>query len=249
MLLLSVWMARIRYRALATALIEAVLSLGWKLLFTIALAGAAIWGFVEIASEVTEGDTEAWDRALLLALRDSADPASPWGPRWLQELARDFTALGGVGVLATLSTIAVGYLWLSRKHHAAIAIVIAVVSGQIVSSLLKIGFDRARPDLVPHGSFVYTASFPSGHSMMAAITYLTLGAMLARVHTSVAMKIYLLSIAVFLTFTVGVSRVYLGVHWPSDVAAGWAVGAAWAFGCSVVMEWLQRRGEVETVHK
>jgi undecaprenyl-diphosphatase len=216
-----------------------------RVLLTIALIGAALWLFVNIASEVVEGDTAAWDRALLLALRNAADPRLPWGPRWVQELARDFTALGGVAVLSVITAISVGYLWLDRKRHAAIAIVVAVVGGQLVSTALKLGFDRARPDLVPHGSFVYTASFPSGHSMMAAVTYLTLGAMLARVHASVRIKIYLLSIACLLTFVVGASRVYLGVHWPSDVLAGWTLGAAWAFGCAIVMRRLQRKGEVE----
>lgn len=216
-----------------------------RVLLTIALIGAALWLFVNIASEVVEGDTEAWDRALLLALRNAADPQLPWGPRWVQELARDFTALGGVGVLSVITAISVGYLWLDRKRHAAFAIAVAVVGGQLVSSALKLGFDRARPDLVPHGSFVYTASFPSGHSMMAAVTYLTLGAMLARVHESVRIKIFLLSVACVLTFVVGTSRVYLGVHWPSDVLAGWTLGAAWAFGCAIVMRRLQRQGDVE----
>jgi undecaprenyl-diphosphatase len=139
----------------------------------------------------------------------------------------------------------IGYLLLAGKRNAAIAVFVAVAGGQILSTLLKLGFDRVRPDLVPHGSFVYTSSFPSGHSMMAAITYLTLGAMLARVQATIRIKIYLLTVAVFLTVLVGVSRVYLGVHWPTDVAAGWAVGAAWALLCSLVMRRLQRRGKVE----
>ena len=214
-------------------------------LVAIGLIGASLWLFISIAGEVVEGETTAWDRRLLLALRSAADPAMPWGPAWVQEMARDFTALGGVAVLTLMTLAVIGYLLLAGKRYAAVAVLVAVAGGLILSSLLKLGFDRARPELVPHGSFVYTTSFPSGHSMMAAVTYLTLGAMLARVEASLRMKIYLLSVAVFLTVLVGVSRVYLGVHWPTDVAAGWAGGAAWALACSLVMRRLQRRGQVE----
>jgi undecaprenyl-diphosphatase len=217
-----------------------------SVLVAIGLLGAALWLFIAIAGEVMEGETTAWDRRLLLALRNAADPAMPWGPPWVQEMARDFTALGGVAVLTLMTLVVTGYLVLAGKRHAAIAVFAAVAGGLIVSTLLKLGFDRARPDLVPHGSVVYTSSFPSGHSMMAAVTYLTLGALLARVEASIRMKTYLLSVAVILTVLVGVSRVYLGVHWPTDVAAGWAVGAAWALACSLVMRRLQTRGRVET---
>jgi undecaprenyl-diphosphatase len=216
-----------------------------SVLATIGLIGASLWLFISIAGEVVEGETSAWDRRVLLALRSAADPAVPWGPAWVQEAARDVTALGGVALLALMTLTVIGYLLLARKRHAALAVSVAVAGGLILSSLLKLGFERPRPDLVPHGSFVYTTSFPSGHSVMAAVTYLTLGAMLARVEASVRMKVYLLSVAIVLTVLVGASRVYLGVHWPTDVAAGWAVGAAWALLCSLVMRRLQRRGQVE----
>lgn len=160
-------------------------------------------------------------------------------------MARDFTALGSLGVLTLLVLAAIGYLGLTGKRHAALAVFVAVAGGQLLSTVLKVGFDRARPDIVPHGVFVYTASFPSGHAMMAAITYLTLGALLARVHEPVRIKMYLLAFAVLLTVLVGVSRVYLGVHWPSDVAGGWAIGAAWALLSSLAMRMLQRHGKVE----
>ena len=158
---------------------------------------------------------------------------------------RDFTALGGLGVLALITAAAIGYLLLDGKRHAALAVLVAVGGGQLLSLALKAGFDRPRPDLVPHEVAVYTASFPSGHSMMAAVTYLTLGALLARVNESWQHRLYLISIAIVLTLTVGVSRVYLGVHWPSDVLGGWALGAAWALACWAVMRRLQRRGSVE----
>lgn len=216
-----------------------------SILVALGAMAAALWLFIEIADEVADGEARAWDRTLLLALRSAGDPASPWGPAWMHEMARDFTALGGVGVLTLLTAAAFGYLRIIGKRHAALAVLVAVIGGQLLGLALKMGFDRARPDLVPHGSIVYTASFPSGHSMMAAVTYLTLGAMLAQVHAPLRIKAYLLSLALILTLLVGVSRVYLGVHWPTDVAAGWAVGSAWALACHFAMQQLQRRGEVE----
>jgi undecaprenyl-diphosphatase len=115
----------------------------------------------------------------------------------------------------------------------------------MLSMAVKMGFDRPRPELVPHGSYVYTASFPSGHSMMSAVVYLTLAAMLARVQPQWRLRIYILGVAVLVTLLVGFSRVYLGVHWPSDVLAGWAVGAAWALTCWLATLLLQRRGGIE----
>ena len=143
------------------------------------LVGAGLWAFVELADEVTEGDTQSLDRTILLALCNPNDPSDPLGPRWVEELGRDVTALGGVGVLLFITVATVGFLALDEKKHAALFLVVAVVGGLVVSSLLKRGFERPRPDLVPHGSYVYTSSFPSGHSTMATATYLTLGALFA----------------------------------------------------------------------
>ncbi len=215
------------------------------LLIALALGAAGIWGFVELAAEVIEGDTARLDRALLLALRSPADLTDPLGPPWVEELFRDFTALGGVGFLTLLTLAVVGFLLLDRRVRAAMLVLTSVGGGTALSMLLKQFFDRPRPDLVPHESFVYTASFPSGHSMMAAVTYLTLGALLARVQPRRPAKAYLLVLAALLTLLVGVSRVYLGVHWPTDVLAGWAAGATWALLCWLAARWLQRRGEVE----
>ncbi|MCI3952413.1 MAG: Membrane-associated phospholipid phosphatase [Burkholderiales bacterium] len=226
-------------------MLEPFARLEWGLLAGLALAAAAFWGFMELADEVLEGGTRAVDRALLLAFRNAEDPSDPWGPRWLHEVMRDFTALGGMALLTLFTAAAIGYLLLDAKRHAAVAVFVAVAGGQLLSILLKIGFDRPRPDLVPHDIFVYTASFPSGHSMMSAVTYLTLGAMLARVDDKLAHKIYVLGLALLLTVVVGVSRIYLGVHWPSDVVGGWAVGAGWALLCWSVMRHLQRRGQIE----
>lgn len=214
------------------------------LLAVVGLAGG-IWAFVEIADEVTEGETHTIDKRLLLAFRSTADPREPLGPGWLEEMGRDFTALGGIGVLILIGIGVIAYLLLASKYRTALFTAIALTGGWLLSNLLKLGFDRPRPDLVPHGSIVYTTSFPSGHSMMAAVTYLTLAAMLARVQTRRRLKAYLLLVAILLTVLVGISRVYLGVHWPSDVLAGWTAGAAWASLCWLVARSLQRRGRIE----
>lgn len=204
-----------------------------------------IWGFVEIAEEVTEGETRVIDETILLAMRNSADRSDPIGPGWVEEIGRDFTALGGVAVLVFVTIAACGWLALDRKIRTMFFVIVAVGGGDVLSALLKNFFDRPRPDLVPHGSIVYTTSFPSGHAMMSAVTYLTLGAILARVQPRYRLKAYLFILAGLLTFAVGVSRVYLGVHWPTDVLAGWAVGSAWALLCWLVARFLQRRGQIE----
>ncbi len=205
----------------------------------------AIWGFAEVADETMEGDSRAFDEYVLLALRSPGDPANPRGPRWLEEIGRDLTGLGGVMVLSSVTLAAAGYLLLRGKSRIMWFLLIAVGGGIVLSLLMKQLFDRPRPDLVAHGSYVYTTSFPSGHSMMSAVTYLTLAALLAKVESRRAIRMYLLSIAVVLTLLIGVSRVYLGVHWPTDVAAGWCAGTAWALGCWAVATFLQRRGRIE----
>ncbi len=211
---------------------------------TLAVA-AGLFAFAELAEAVVEGDTRAFDEFLLLGLRSAADPSDPLGPRWLEETMRDFTALGGIGVLSAVAFAVIGYLALAGKRHAATTVAVAVAGGFLLSSALKWGFARPRPDLVPHGQAVYTQSFPSSHAMLSAVVYLTLGALLARTQPRRRVKLYFLAVAGVLTVVVGVSRVYLGVHWPTDVLAGWTVGAGWAFLCWLVMLWLQRRGQVE----
>jgi len=219
------------------------------ILIPLALIAGGIWLFVELADEVVEGSTARIDEAILLALRDPADQNNPLGPPWVEETMRDFTALGGGGVLILLTGSAILYLALQRKLRAALLIVLAVVGGMLLSQSLKMAFDRPRPDLVPHGSIVYFASFPSGHSMISAATYLTLGALLARLQTLRRLKLFILLLAVLITTLVGISRIYLGVHWPTDVLGGWTAGAVWAVLCWFVMWWLQQRGEVEPAGK
>ena len=210
----------------------------WLLLF----APALLLGFVKLANEVQEGETAAFDRYVLLLFRDSLDPARPVGPLWLQEAMRDATSIGSVVVLGVILAAVVGYLVLANRRDAALFVAFAVVGGQILSTLLKTTFERPRPDIVPHATAVFTASFPSGHATLSAVTYLTLGALLTRVLPDRRTRIYVVSLAAFLTFIVGLSRVYLGVHWPTDVLAGWCLGSAWAVACWVALLCVQRWG-------
>jgi len=209
------------------------------------LAAGGVWLFLEIADEVLEGATTSVDEQLLLMLRATSDSSDPLGPPWVEDLARDITGVGGAGILTLLTAATAGFLALQRKSHLALYVLAAVASGALLSTLLKMGFDRPRPGLVPHGQIVYTSSFPSGHSMLSAIAFLTLGALLASSQTNFRLRAYLIGVAVFLTVLVGVSRVYLGVHWPTDVLAGWTAGAAWALLCWALAEKLRRRGAVE----
>ena len=145
------------------------------LLFLVSLAAL---GFFLLAGEVVEGDTAAFDEAILLALRTPGDLSDPIGSHWVEEMARAMTALGGVAWLTSLTIGVAGYLALSRHTRTMWFLLIAIGSGTLISRSAKMLFERARPDLVPHGSYVYTASFPSGHTMLSAVTYLTLAVML-----------------------------------------------------------------------
>jgi undecaprenyl-diphosphatase len=218
-------------------------------LLSLAAVTLFAWAFIKIAAEVIEGDTMGLDRAILLALREAQNSADPIGPSWFEEAARDVTALGGHVILILVTVATLAYLVMTRKSHAALLLLASVGGGMLLSTVLKMGFERPRPELVPHAARVYTASFPSGHAMLSAVTYLTLGALLARVQPNRRLKAYLIGLAVSLTLLVGASRVYLGVHWPSDVLAGWCVGAAWASLCWFIALQLQRRGQVETGHE
>lgn len=184
--------------------------------------------FLKFCSEVMEGESHDIDQSIIFFIRDYTVPEHLLGKPWFAEMMRDISGLGGIAVLTLLTLAVMAYLILRRNGGQALYVLVAVVTGSMFSNLLKVGFDRPRPDIIPHGSHTMLPSFPSGHSLISAITYLTLGAMVAAAHRGRWMRIYLMAVPVILTLMIGISRIYLGVHWPSDVLAGWLGGAAWA---------------------
>ncbi|QPC86500.1 phosphatase PAP2 family protein [Mesorhizobium sp. NBSH29] len=211
--------------------------------FTVLLAaltvGGGIWGFVELLEVARDKTAHSFDTRILLAFRTPGDPSDPIGPGWVEEAMRDLTALGSTAILLFIVVTVLLYLLLDGKRRAALFILLAVAGGQVLSSFLKLGVERPRPDLVSHMAEVYTLSFPSGHAMLSAVTYLTLGSLMAHILQRRTLKIYVLSVAVIATLLVGISRVYLGVHWPTDVLAGWCAGTAWAMLCWLIAHGLQ----------
>lgn len=214
-------------------------------LIALLLIAGAIWVFAEVADEVIEGESLAFDEALLRAFRRPDDLSKPIGPAWLLRIAEDLTALGGVAVISLVTVTTVGYLALRKKWGAATLVIASIGGGAIVSTLLKNLFDRPRPTAVVHLIEVQSLSFPSGHSMLSAVTYLTLGSLLARTTADWRIKTYILGMAVLLAGVIGTTRVFLGVHYPTDVLAGWCAGISWALLCSLIARWLQRQGAVE----
>ncbi|MBV9834412.1 MAG: phosphatase PAP2 family protein [Alphaproteobacteria bacterium] len=198
-----------------------------------AFAGLAVVLFLALrfASELAEGEGLAFDKALLLALRQPDDLAQPIGPAWLQTVMVDITALGSTTVLTLMVVLAVSYLLAIRQRLVALVIIASVTGGALLNFLLKAGFARPRPDLVAHLVKETSMSFPSGHSANSAVIYLTLAILLAGTQTQLRVRWLIIICALLLTITIGATRVYLGVHWPSDVVAGWAIGASWALFC------------------
>ena len=216
----------------------------WMLAAVVTIAGLML-AFGHIAEEVFEGDATKFDKTTLLLFRNPSDVSDPIGPPWLEEMARDITALGSYAILTIIFFAVVTYLFMARQRAAALWVAIAVLGGVVLSNLLKFTFERPRPDLVPHAVRVFTTSFPSGHATLSAITYLTLGALLAGLYDVFRFKVYFISLAIFLTVAVGISRIYLGVHYPTDVLAGWCAGAAWAALWWTIFRWLQSEGRVQ----
>lgn len=200
-------------------------------LFAGLIVVAGIFGVVELMHVASAATPPAFDPRILLAFREAGHTGTPLGPHWLKGAVRDVTSLGSATVVFLLAAAVAVYLVLSRRASTGLFVMFAVVGGQALASLLKLLVERPRPEVVPHLAHVSTLSFPSGHATMSAVTYLTLALLAARFLPQRAAKIYIVALAVGLALLIGVSRLYLGVHWPTDVMAGWCTGFAWASLC------------------
>ena len=199
-----------------------------RALLGVVLIAGGLWAFLSLGGEVTEGDTRAFDRLALLSLRTPGRLEDPIGPPFLEEAVRDITALGGTTIIALLTLAGVLGFAMHRRYRHALVLGGAVLLAYGSSEISKMAYGRPRPDLVPHVVQVYSGSFPSGHSTLAATTYLTLAMLISSLAETRRSKVLAYGLAVAILIAVGCSRVYLGVHWPSDVLAGWGLGAVWA---------------------
>ena len=213
-----------------------------RILIVFLISAALAFGLGKLASEVVEGDTFALDRLIIRSLRVATAPAVPIAPRWFTTAMIDVTALGGVTVLTLLTLFAAGYLLALGKGRTAVFVSASVALGAGATTILKQFFSRVRPDIVPHLVPADSASFPSGHAMNSALVYLTLAMLVARTEEDARLSVYLVVSAVLTTLIVGFSRVFLGVHWPSDVVAGWGVGGLWAVLSTLAYKRLQGGG-------
>jgi len=211
----------------------------WLLVGTLALL-SIILVILNLTGEVLEGDTLEFDKRMLASLRKADNPAQPIGPAWLELAAFDVTALGGPTVLGMTVLAVVGFLVLQGMYRNAAFVFLASVGGWMLNDLLKEVFARPRPQVVPHLRQVMSLSFPSGHALTSAAIFLTLGALLMRVAQSRLVKFYIMFIAMTATLLVGATRVYLGVHYPTDVLAGWLIGISWALFCWLLERSLER---------
>lgn len=194
------------------------------------LPALLIYATIEMMDEVAEGEADIIDRRILASLRAPGAPHEPLGPDWFVIAMKDLTSLGSTTVLTLVTLVALGFLLASRRFALAGVLGASIALGTLFNNLLKSIFERARPEFVAEGVPIDSFSFPSGHAMLSAIVYLSLGALLARSEERRRYKGYILGVAIALTLLIGASRLYLGVHYPTDVLAGWCIGALWAMG-------------------
>jgi undecaprenyl-diphosphatase len=210
-----------------------------RLLLRVFLIFAGVLIFILIANQVSKGETKYFDLMILKSLRNPGNLSQPIGPEWVELAMRDITSLGGGTIIVIITLFVAGYLILQKNYSALWLILAATIGGALVGLGLKELMGRERPPLIFHLVYVDTLSFPSGHSMMSAVVYLTQAALLARIQQKKSIRIYIISIALSLTFLIGISRIYLGVHYPTDVLAGWSLGIAWAALCWLIAWYIQ----------
>jgi len=222
-------------------IIHRVLQIEIKVLLRVLLIVIGFLLFIFLTDEVREGETKHFDLMILESLRQPGNFHQPVGPEWVELAMRDITALGGGTVIIIITLSVVGYLIIQKKYNSLWLILGATIGGALIGFMLKEIVARERPEAVFHLVYVTSLSFPSGHSMMSMVVYITQASLLAQIQPKRSLKIYIITVALILTFLIGISRVFLGVHYPTDVLAGWSIGIAWALLCWLIAWYIRER--------
>lgn len=222
-------------------------AVGVFLVIGLGLVTLAAAAFALIAQAMVEGQTEAFDNGILRFMGNVGAP-------WLDMMALEVTALGARVVVYMVVLVASAFLWQSRHHYSAALLWVSVIGAGLVNTVLKVSFNRPRPDVFPwRTQHVGLASFPSGHAMTSIVVYGTLAFLIGRLAPTRWLRRLVWGVAVMVILLVGLSRLYLGVHYPSDVLAGFIIGGAWAIICALGMEAVRyfrtRRPEVVVEEK
>jgi undecaprenyl-diphosphatase len=208
-------------------------ALGLFLVVGAIIAIAGTYAFARLAQLVRYGYTQQFDEVVLR-----------WMERhqtvWLERLMIEVTMLGTWIVVLSIVSIAALFLWLTRHRYSALLLLVATAGGIGLNSILKIGFSRPRPQVFEWGTHVSSSSFPSGHAMSSAVVFITVAYLAARLQKTHAARLATLAIAGFIVAIICFSRMYLGVHYPSDVLAGVIIGLSWAAFCMATLEAIQR---------
>ena len=202
----------------------------------------AVFGVVELTDDVLEGDTQALDETVLQWFRHA--DGTPIGPSWLPLAAQDLTALGSHSVLTLICVLAVGLCLMARRFDVLAMLTFSGVGATVINFGLKALFARPRPSIVEPLVDVHTYSYPSGHALMSFALYLSFAAVTAELAAGFRTRAYLVCGGLLIAGIVGMTRIYLGVHYPSDVIGGWAIGGAWALLCWIVAVLIKERRQV-----
>ena len=195
--------------------------------------------FAVLATAVSLHLTMGFDRAIILSLRDSTNIARPLGPDWFAETMRDITSLGSVVVALGFAAILSGYFLFSGQRGAAALLFGSAVGALLLNDLLKFAIDRPRPDAILQAARIFTSGFPSGHATLSCVTYISAAALFRTWSDELRVRRYLMAVAIFVVAIIGFSRIYLGVHFPTDILGGWCIGAAWVCSCYPAMRMLR----------
>lgn len=196
------------------------------------IAVAGTWAFAALAGHVSSGGTLPFDDAVLTWFGQHRT-------KTLSGVMLDITSLGTTSVVAMVVGVAALFLWLNQHKHSAILLLVSTAGGILLNNLLKLGFSRPRPDIIPWATTATFYSFPSGHAMSATVVYSTVAYLAGRLQRTHRARLAVTVLAILVIAIICLSRLYLGVHYPSDVLAGIIVGLAWAGFCMATLEAIQ----------